>query len=221
MRSLIFTGGRHPDTQIFLSYITPYSFVVAADSGFDAALSAGITPDVIVGDMDSLKNIEALNLIEPNKVKKFSEDKDLSDTEIAFNYCVSSGSDDIVLIGGGGGRMDHFFALRKLFDRKNCPSSWIGEDTILVKVENKCIEIRGLDKEDCISIFPAGSIYHDCISEGFFWPIDNLNWEKGEYSLSNRSQSSNVRFYAKKGRFLVVLPLKEGLTFQNINEISE
>lgn len=217
MRSLIFTGGKHPDIQDFLSYISPYSLVVAADSGYDAAIVAGISPDIVVGDMDSLKDKNALNLFGKEKILKFPKDKDLSDTEIAFEYCLSHGSDDVVLIGGGGGRMDHFFALRNLFDREQCPSTWLGEDTILLRVENERLEIGGLHTDDCISVFSAGLCPHTCGSEGFFWPIENLDWEKGEYSLSNKTHHSHIKLHAKQGRFLVVVPLRQGLIFRYSN----
>lgn len=213
MRSLIFAGGRHPEFNLALPYIQPYSLVVAADSGFDAAISAGIPPDVVVGDMDSISDLDVLNHVPSDKIQRFSQDKDLSDTEIAFNYCISSGSNDIVLIGGGGGRMDHFFALRSLFDRSLCPSVWVGETTLLIKVEKVTLEIKGLRTEDCISVFSAGKTPHTCLSEGFVWPLDALAWDKGEYSLSNKTQNSFVKFTAQSGRFLVVVPLRQGLSF--------
>lgn len=213
MRSLIFTGGKHPDFTLVLPYVQPFSLVVAADSGFDAAISAGINPDIIVGDMDSIADEKVLHHLPPDTIQKFPQDKDLSDTEIAFNYCESMGSDEIVLIGGGGGRMDHFFALRTLFDRSLCPSVWVGENTLLIKVEESALEIQGLSSEDCISVFSAGKTPHTCLSEGFVWPIDTLAWDNGEYSLSNRAQKSFVRVNALQGRFLVVVPLRKGLSF--------
>ena len=68
MHVVVFTGGDFPvpeHTQLFWKNVSAPDFVIAADSGFDAALVyskyfAGdydFTPDLISGDMDSLKNL--------------------------------------------------------------------------------------------------------------------------------------------------------------------
>ena len=73
LTGLLLTGGDGPsraDLNPFLSSIGP---IVAADSGYDLALSLGIEPELIVGDMDSVRDCSFPEW----KVRRFPRDKSL------------------------------------------------------------------------------------------------------------------------------------------------
>jgi thiamine pyrophosphokinase len=218
MIGLVFTGGRQPDMTVALSYFGEYSLVAAADSGLDAAFSAGIEPDYIVGDMDSLSDPAMLDRFPADRVRRWPRDKDYTDTELALALLSDEGCEDIILIGGSGGRMDHFFALKALFDKKKSPSCWIGDSSILLAAGSGCrsgiLSVSGLHPEEPVSVFPAGSERCRCRGKGFYWEVDGLDWDRGGYSLSNRSVSGTVRLEVSAGRFLLVLPLRSGLVFE-------
>ena len=92
------------------------SFVIAADSGYNTAVLLNITPDLLVGDMDSIGNVP--ENIETVKVKP---EKDDTDTMLAIDIALSRGAEEIIIIGGGGGRADHLlsnvFMLEALSDK--------------------------------------------------------------------------------------------------------
>lgn len=81
------------------------SFVIAADSGYDTAVSLGVTPDLLVGDMDSI--IRVPDGVEVLRVKA---EKDDTDTMLAIGIAMAMGAEEIVIIGGGGGRADHWLS---------------------------------------------------------------------------------------------------------------
>lgn len=81
------------------------SFVIAADSGYDTAVSLGVTPDLLVGDMDSI--IRVPDGVELLRVKA---EKDDTDTMLAIGIAMDMGAEEIVIIGGGGGRADHWLS---------------------------------------------------------------------------------------------------------------
>jgi thiamine pyrophosphokinase len=85
--------------------------VIAADGGALALERWGVTPQLVVGDLDSLGFEKADDLGKRGaKVIPFPAEKDQSDLELAMRYALETGADDIVLVGVFGGRIDHLLA---------------------------------------------------------------------------------------------------------------
>jgi thiamine pyrophosphokinase len=105
---LVFAGGEMaaPSTPL-----PQPDFVIAADSGLDHAESLGLTVDLLVGDLDSVTD-EALARARAGdtEIEQHPEDKDATDLELALGAAVRHGAGRIVVVGGGGGRMDHLLA---------------------------------------------------------------------------------------------------------------
>lgn len=213
MRGLLFTGGNRPDMNSAARFFGAWDAVYAADSGIYGVLEAGLEPDYVVGDMDSLEYPEVLDSLEPRRILRAECDKDDSDTELALAHMMKKGIDDIVIVGGNGGRMDHFFALERLFCREHPPQVWIGSDTVAWLLDasgrRDTLAFTGLAQET-ISVFPFGSQPHVCHAGGLLWPVDRLDWDGGAYSLSNRARNGSCHIIAESGRFLVIAPLEGG-----------
>ncbi len=97
--------------------IFPDSYVIAADSGYETAVKLGIKPDLLVGDFDSLK---AKVKDESIPVVRVRPEKDDTDTMLAISKALEKGATDIYIVGGAGGRADHWlsniFMLEYLID---------------------------------------------------------------------------------------------------------
>lgn len=78
-------------------------FIIACDKGYEYAKSQNITPDLIIGDFDSLSG----GL--PNEIKKITLpcEKDETDTMAAIRYAISHGFNKILIFCALGGRLDH------------------------------------------------------------------------------------------------------------------
>lgn len=216
MRGLLFTGGTRPDMKLAEPLFGSYSFVVAADSGLLGAEEAGIVPDCIVGDMDSLPDRAVLDRYSAETIHEWPADKDFSDTELAMGILADKGIDEILLVGGSGGRMDHFFAVKALFDTDMPPAMWIGDESVAVASESgtgrSVIRIAGLEADAPVSVFPVGAGPHRCLGAGFQWAVDELDWDGGKYSLSNHCRSGSCRLEAVAGRFMIVVPLSPAVS---------
>ncbi len=92
-------------TKDFASRVATGAFerVIAVDSGLIYVQEAGVVPDVILGDFDSLGYVPEGALVHPAI-------KDKSDLELALDYALEQGATDIVVYGCLGGRMDHTLA---------------------------------------------------------------------------------------------------------------
>ncbi len=81
------------------------SFVIAADGGLLNLEKYSITPDLILGDFDSL-GFEP----EGENVIKHPVRKDDTDMMLAVKKAIELGYNEIVIFGGCGGRLDHTLA---------------------------------------------------------------------------------------------------------------
>jgi thiamine pyrophosphokinase len=67
----------------------------------------GITPEWLVGDLDSLNQDEVRELKELGvEIINYSRDKDFTDLELAFLQARDAGATEIVVLGGFGDRWD-------------------------------------------------------------------------------------------------------------------
>ena len=115
--------------------------VIAADGGYDHLISIGITPNLVIGDMDSVRSS-----IEGVEVLRFPEKKDETDTHLAYLIGKEKGYSSFLIYGGTGGRPDHTFAnYSLLFMAKNngdCMAI-IDEKHDIFATENERAEIFG------------------------------------------------------------------------------
>jgi thiamine pyrophosphokinase len=86
-------------------------FVIAADSGLDGALALGLDVDLVVGDLDSVTP-DALAAAEAGGVpiERHPVAKDAIDTELAIEAALARGAKHLVVVSGGGDRLDHVLA---------------------------------------------------------------------------------------------------------------
>ena len=85
----------------------PGDFVIAADGGLCALENMGITPDLLIGDLDSLGDHP---LPEGVPLEKHPVEKDDTDTGIALAQGYAMGYRSFALYGCAGGRIDHLLA---------------------------------------------------------------------------------------------------------------
>ena len=108
--AVIVTGG-DPLVAGAVQHVPPGSFVIAADSGLDHALAAGLRSDLLVGDLDSVSAAGVAWAREHRvPIEVHPTDKDLTDTEIALAAAWARQYDHVLLLSGGGDRLDHSMA---------------------------------------------------------------------------------------------------------------
>jgi thiamine pyrophosphokinase len=211
-RGIVFIGGEGPPPDLCRSILGEALregeiLTAAADSGLLAAEAAGLRPDWVLGDMDSLGDLSRLDSYPPERVLRYGVEKDYTDTELALRLLWERGCDELWILGGGGGRLDHLLALRSLFERDPCPSRWITG-----KEDLHCLgapaEFRpALFPGALVSVFPLGEGPWEAESAGLRWPLGGLPWDRGFFGLSNVAEGPAAGIRVRRGRFLVLLPL--------------
>lgn len=103
MRAYIYVGGEIDPTAI-TERPAREDLTVAADGGWHNAALLGVTPRVLLGDFDS---IGRGNLPDAEEILRVPPEKDQTDTQLAVQLALSRGADDIFIVGGLSGRLDH------------------------------------------------------------------------------------------------------------------
>ncbi len=109
-QALIIAGGRM-EPEFFRAYMDAYTFdfMAAVDFGLQFFYDAGLRPDLIVGDFDSVEK-DRLRFFEGQKDiawMRLNPEKDDTDTEAALRETLKRGYEKIHILGGTGGRVDH------------------------------------------------------------------------------------------------------------------
>ena len=205
MRGIVFIGGAGPGPDLGRALADGADLIAAADSGLIAAEDAGVSPHWILGDMDSLDDKRRLDRYSPERVLRYPPDKDYTDTELALRFLWDQGCDETWIIGGGGGRLDHLFAIRSLFERLPCPDRWLtAADDIRCVSAGASFEAQA---DGMVSVFPLGEGPWEAESRGLRWPLAGLPWSRGFFGISNTAPGGSFSVKAEQGRFMVMLPL--------------
>ncbi len=206
-RGVLFIGGMGPNKGLVHSLITDDDVICAADSGLDAALSHGIRPNAVVGDMDSISDHAVLNDFSPDAVVKYEKDKDCSDTEIGIAWLQRHSCRPILMLGGGEGRLDHTLALLKIFESETAPDYWYTAREAIRWLRESTVFFG--KRGDMVSFYPLGHGPWKIASRGLRWEINDVPWERGAMSLSNRISRDRVELEVFAGSFLLIRNLME------------
>lgn len=178
MRCVIISGSPDTNVEEIKSLCTSDDFIVCADSGYSFAKKAGLTPNLIIGDFDSLKE----ELPQNTEVVKLNTHKDDTDTEHCVMECIRRGYKDFLLLGSIGGRTDHTFAniatlaFLSEYNYKGIARNNGEEIRILKEGSYEMNNKKGL----IFSVFPYG-----CESV-------NVTYKGAEYMLNNKTLTYNV-----------------------------
>ncbi len=100
---VIFAGGPEEDLPC-LPLPQEDAYILCADSGLRLAQRMGATPDLVLGDFDSLGELPDLPYVQA------PVEKDDTDTMLAVRQGLEKGYRRFLIYGGLGGRFDHSYA---------------------------------------------------------------------------------------------------------------
>ena len=213
MDCYIFTGG-----QVFAGSLSDLSLkpkdtdlVIAADSGYLTARRFGITPDILLGDLDSLDK-SALSPHELDELEKIIVPaiKDDTDTQLAVDTAIERGAENVYIIGGLGGRLDHtlssVFLLEYIVDRGVGCMMTDGRNT--VRVLSADGERRSVTVEKGYKYLSVVSLSDVCLGvsvSGVFYPLEDARLtRKYSYAVSNEITGNFAVISLCEGVLLII-----------------
>lgn len=120
MRAVVFVNGEIADYGATARWLHRDDYRIAADGGARHLETLGLSPDVIVGDLDSIDEGLLARLREEGAaVERHPAAKDATDLELAIARAVRDGATEILLIGALGGRLDQTLANLLILAQEN------------------------------------------------------------------------------------------------------
>jgi thiamine pyrophosphokinase len=208
-KTVIFANGIPTARSNEYSLIEPDDTIICADGGTQHALSLGLTPDVLVGDMDSLPEAVQADL-EAKGVELIRHPikKDQTDLELAFEVAIARGATEILLLTAIGGRLDQQLANVLLLTRPE----WQSVRLSLAEGQQRAWLLRGPDEltlsgqpGDTLSIVPLSATMEGLDIENAEWPLQEASVPLGStLTISNTFLSNQVRVRVKAGLGLII-----------------
>jgi thiamine pyrophosphokinase len=190
-------------------------FVIAADSGLDHARALGLPVDLVVGDLDS---VSAAALAEAEAagvpVERHPAAKDAIDTELAIEAAVARGAGRIVVVGGGGDRLDHLLGglmvLVHPMLRGVVVEAWIGAAYVRALQGPAAADLDG-PEGTYVSLLPIHGAADGLVTSGLRYPLRNESLDPGSSrGVSNEFLGERACVSLQRGSLLVVVPYALG-----------
>jgi thiamine pyrophosphokinase len=199
---VVLAGGPGPHGRV---EIPVGASVVAADGGAELAAAAGVTVDLLVGDLDS---VSAETLAGASRVERHAVAKDASDLELALAAALGLGPERILVVGSGGGRLDHLFGSMLVLAGDAYAGVQVDAQLGAAAVHVVRGE-RGLRGEpgELISLFAVHGPASGVVTEGLLYPLSGGTLEPGSSrGLSNVFEAAEARIAVERGVLLAVRP---------------
>jgi thiamine pyrophosphokinase len=208
MKGLILCAAPEWDDAFARSRAQEADCILCADGGYLRALSAGIEPDVLMGDFDScdIAQVEELEkIVYPTR-------KDDTDLILALRYMAKRGYTDVEVLGCFGGRQDH--ALGNI--QSVLFGLTLGLRVTLLDPRNRIFAVTEgvteIEREEnaYVSFLCVGAPCEGITLEGFSYPLQDATLT-AEYPLgvSNEIVAEKAHVTIKKGTLLCIIAKKE------------
>lgn len=210
-------AGEHPDNIICRPDSDDY--VIAVDGGYDYAVQLGITPNLIIGDFDSLKSNMAASNDDNIPVMSFPPEKDYTDMMLAAEKATKLGFRTILIYGGTGGRPDHTFANIQLLSwitEHGCAAYLFDDAYTMTAIKNRTLSIAAgtpdkhsgfitSDGYGYISIFSLSDVSEGVTIKGLKYTACGITLNRFHaLGTSNEFTDSDCSIEVKKGSLLII-----------------
>ena len=191
--------------------------VVVADGGGALALALGLTPDLLIGDFDSIEPALLEKWVSAGIEHRRYEHhlKAETDTELAALAALEWNPEQIVIVGAVGGRLDHTLANVLLLTHPALAGRDVriihGNEEIFLAKPRAWNKVEG-SRGDTFSLLPIGGDVTGVSLEGLAYALVNETLEMGRgRGVSNLMLAGEARVRHERGVLLVVVThLSEG-----------
>lgn len=190
-------GGGEVRAQDLVLAVALAPVVVAADSGADRALAAGILPQAVLGDLDSISD-PGRAAIPPDRLHRIPE-QETTDFEKALSRIAAP---FVVGVGFSGPRVDHLLAtLTTLVRLRNPPCLLLAAEDVAFAAPP--VLRLDLPPGTRLSLYPLGQVSGR--SGGLRWPLDGVTLAPAQ-RVGTSNEATGAVELALDGPCIVILP---------------
>ncbi|GBD86786.1 thiamine pyrophosphokinase [bacterium BMS3Abin03] len=203
-KCIILANGKPPQKSIITFFQkNGYDTLICADGGANSALKLSLTPDYIIGDLDSISKAALKKFENKSKIIQHKRQTD-TDVEKCLKFAINKKFNEALLIGVTGDRLDHTFCnlgiVLKFFAKINL--SLIAENSYLKPYAHN-VELKSI-KGEIVSLYGFDS-KTKITSKGLKYPLNNISLPFGKKeSTSNVSNSNRVCIKIKNGVIFII-----------------
>ncbi len=212
-RILIITGGA-VNLTFAKNYIESNDIwkIIAVDGALKYANELKITPDILVGDFDTIdENILKLyDGREDIETIRLVPEKDYTDTHTAILKAIDMSPDEIVILGGIGSRIDHSISNIQLLQiplNEQIPAYIINENNKIYLIDRDLDVDRDKQFGAYVSLIPFGGNVTGVTLYGFKYPLSDYTFDVQKsisLGVSNEVVEKNAKICMKSGVLLIV-----------------
>lgn len=206
-RALLFVNGQAP--QASLLEIFPDDFLIAVDGGLRYLTERGLLPDILIGDLDSVR-MEDLHRCEESGVEilRFPFKKDETDLELAILEAQKRACTQIVIAYGLGGRVDHTLGNLSLLGNPHLSNLEMrfddGETEVFFLSGANARRSFQTKKGDIISLIPCQGDVQGVTTTGLAYPLhDETLFAWKPRGVSNEALEEVASVAIETGKLLV------------------
>jgi len=210
-KCLILANGDSPRKGLINKFIVlGYDTIICADGGAETLRRMGITPNIIIGDLDSISADTRKYFAKRCEIIHYPRQSD-TDVEKALKYALRNKFNLAVLFGGAGNRLDHSLCnvsvILKYSDRIDVKMI---HQKSAASVHSGKVELKTVPGE-IVSIFGFDS-KTKFISQGLKYPLNNISLPFGlKESASNSAEGDKVELTISGGKALIIRDLKTAI----------
>ena len=205
-RIIIFANGDLPNPEKARALLHDDDFIIAADGGTRHALALGLTPNVIIGDMDSV-TFDLRPLTEKGtQVIQLPQDKNETDLELAIQHALTLNPEQVVILAALGGRLDQTLGNISLLSDLRPSTFDLRLDDGIEEVffcHTQC-EIHGA-VGDIVSLIPWQGEVTGIVTENLKWALQTETlYPNKTRGISNEMINETATVQIKSGLLLIV-----------------
>jgi thiamine pyrophosphokinase len=205
--AFIFVNGEINDLEAARALLTPGALLIAADGGARHLLRMGLSPQVLIGDLDSLTPEEVAQMEAVGvQVHRYPMDKDWTDLELALGYALQRQCQRVVLVGALGGRLDQTLGNLSLLTDPAYAAIDLSVDDGLeeVRLVKERFEVHG-EPGDIVSLLPLDECVEGVRTQGLRWALNDESLYRSQTrGISNEMLGTIAAVQVRHGALLCI-----------------
>ncbi|MFT3892945.1 MAG: thiamine diphosphokinase [Anaerolineales bacterium] len=206
-RIIIFANGELPNIKRVRAFLQADDYIICADGGTRHALALKLKPDLVIGDMDSVKKSDWQRLKKDGiSVELFPRDKNETDLELAINRAIDMKPEQIVIVAALGGRLDQTLGnITLLADPRLSDADVRLDDGVEeISICRDQVQIRGRSG-DIVSLIPWQGAVTGIQTTDLKWQLNNETlYPDKTRGISNEMIDETASVSIKSGLLLVI-----------------
>lgn len=201
--AIVFLNGAFQKSKIIKYYLTKKSFIVCADGAGNSMRKLGLIPDLLIGDLDSIKSPNLKYFKSKGTTIIKVEEQETTDFEKSLMYLTSNNFKSVIVFGAMSDRTDHslnnFSVMKRYFKQLD------------IRIIDNTFEIFFVNKSKSLKCFPGETVSFlgfptakNITTTGLEFPLKRETLEFGvREGTLNKAISKRVKIDFTEGDLLI------------------